>query len=384
MFANTLGLIRLILRRDRIIMLLWLVGLLMLTIWFGSVVEEMYPSAMERVVAAEAMKSPAMAAIMGPVDLKDPQNVTIGELYSLYLVLWTAVIIAVMNIFHMVRHTRQEEEQGRIEIVRSLSVGRLSILASAFITALLLNMVIGLGIGVGVAALRIESMDLSSSLLMGAAMAAVGMVFAAVTAIFCQLSANSRTALSLAFGYLGFDYILRGVADVRGSELLNWFSPLGIMLRTNSFGHDHWWPILILLVLATALTIIAFWLNASRDVEAGLLPQRAGRSNATRLLSTPIGLAWRLLRGAVIIWAITIPVLGISYGTVMGDMEGFVESNEIFREIFTGDPVQFVSYIMIVITVIGTIPVLQFILKARQQENEGFAENVLVRSASRT
>ncbi|MCL2491751.1 MAG: ABC transporter permease, partial [Coriobacteriia bacterium] len=127
-----------------------------------------------------------------------------------------------------------------------------------------------------------------------------------------------------------------------------------------------------------------FWLNASRDVEAGLLPQRAGRSNATRLLSTPIGLAWRLLRSAVIIWAITIPVLGISYGTVMGDMEGFVESNEIFREIFTGDPVQFVSYIMIVITVIGTIPVLQFILKARQQENEGFAENVLVRSASRT
>ncbi|MCL2818432.1 MAG: ABC transporter permease [Actinomycetia bacterium] len=384
MFANTAALCRLIFRRDRISMLLWFIGLTVLVVGFGSAIKDMYPSAVERSIAVEAMKNPAMIAIMGPVNVEDITQVSIGEIYALYLTLWTALFVAAMNILHMVRHTRQDEEAGYLEVVRSHPVGRLSNLASAFVTALLLNGALALAMSIGLALLGTEGIDLAGSLLYGAAIGAVGMVFAAITAIICQITSSARTAQALSFGYLAFDFVLRAIGDVRDIDLLSLLSPLGIVVRISAFGANRWWPVLVLGALAITGAAIAFWLSAIRDVDAGLIPARPGRSEASAQLSSPAGLAWRLLRVPAIVWAISIFVLGMSYGTVMGDLEGFIESNEVLRELFTGDPMQFITYVMIVLTITGTIPILQFILKARSQENEGYAENTLVRAASRT
>jgi len=51
--------------------------------------------------------------------------------------------------------------------------------------------------------------------------------------------------------------------------------------------------------------------------------------------------------------------------------------------IFSDDISLFISFMMIVMSIIGTVPILQCILKARSQESGGYAENILARAVSR-
>ncbi len=381
MFQNTCLLSRLVFRRDRLRSLLWLIGVVLLVVGFGGAVPGMYPTEAERLVMAETMKSPAMLLMLGPV--YDGTGYPTGALYSNFMLLWSAAIMAIMNIFLVVRHTRQDEERGRIEVVRSLPVGRLSNLSAVLVSSVVLNAAFSLLMGFGLAALRVESMGLEGSLLFGAALGATGLLFAAVTAIFCQLCASPRTAQSLSFAFLVIMFMVRGVGDMR-SEALACLSPLGLILRIQAYVENLWWPVLAILLVSVVFAGIAFWLCAIRDMGEGIVPARPGKRNAAPYLKNAGGLAWRLLRTPIIIWALVVPLLGMSYGSIMGDMESFISTNEIFKVIIPdGDPARFVSFLMVIMSIVGTIPVLQFILKARSQESGGYAENVLARTASR-
>lgn len=381
MFENNWLLFRLMLRRDRLRTIVWLVAVLALVVGFGNVVPGMYPSQPERLMMAETMKNPAMIVMIGPV--YDSADYTVGALYANFMALWTAVIMAVMNIFLVVRHTRQDEERGRIEVIRSLPVGRLSNLSAVLTAAFILNLVFALLMGLGLAALGIEGMDFAGSMLFGAAMGAVGLLFAAVTAIFCQLCANPRTAQSLSFAFLVVAYMVRAMGDMQ-SELLACLSPLGLILRTKTYVENLWWPVFVTLLVGAAAAGIAFWLCGIRDMGEGIVPARPGKRDAAPYLKSAGGLAWRLLRMPFIIWALIVPMLGMAYGSVMGDMESFISTNELFKTIFPdGDPAQFISFLMVIMAILGTIPILQFVLKARSQESRGYAENVLARSVSR-
>jgi len=383
MFANTLPLCRLIFRRDWFRILAWFAGLMLLVVGFAATLPDMYPTAAERLVMAETMRNPAMVAMMGPVYTLNDGSFPLGALYANFMMVWTALFISIMNIFHVVRHTRQDEEQGRTELIRSLPVGRLSNLASALVSAAILNMVFAVAFGVGLGALGNEGMGWTGSLLFGVLIGIVGFMFAAVTAIFCQLCANARTAQALSFAFLIVAFLVRAVGDMQESDVLASLSPLGLILRAQAYVNDFWWPVLIALFVGAAVLVAAFWLCSIRDLGAGLIPARPGRRDAAPYLRSAGGLAWRLLRTPVIAWAIVMPILGMSYGSIMGDIESFVESNELFRAITGGDPMQLVAMFMFVLALGATIPVLQFILKARSQESGGYAEHILARSASR-
>ena len=73
---------------------------------------------------------------------------------------------------------------------------------------------------------------------------ATGIFFAAVTAVFAQLSENSRGTIGLSFTVLGFAYLIRAIGDA-GNETLSWFSPLGWVLGSEVYVNNYWWPILL-------------------------------------------------------------------------------------------------------------------------------------------
>jgi len=377
MFANLGPLCRLVLRRDWLRSLLWITGLVALMVGFGFAVPGMYPTQADIALILETMKSPTMVVMMGPA-----YGTTIGALYAAFMVVWSGLILAIMNIFLVVRHTRQDEERGRLEVIRSLPVGRLSSLGAALVSAIVIDAVIAVITGFGLAAVPQDSFTLGGSLLFGVSVGAVGVAFAVVTALMCQLTANPRTAQAWSFGLLILAYLVRGFGDVR-SEFLACLSPLGLVVRGQVYVRDLWWPVLVTLGVAAAGAALALALAARRDLGQGLIADRPGRREAAASLRGPAGLAWRLSRSALIVWTVAMLVLGASYGSVMGDMEAFIASNEIFQQMFgDGDPAQFVSLIMEIMAIIGAIPALQFVLRARSQEREGFAEAVLARSVS--
>lgn len=181
LMANTAHLSLFILRLDRIRAPLWLLGLTFFTIVVPIAFSEMYGSQQERDVMAQTMVNPAMTAMVGPGDL---ENYTLGAMTAHQMLLMTAAVVGLMSILLVSRHTRADEEEGRLEMIRSLPTGRLSYLNSAFIVITGICAVLALINGFGLYALGFESMDLEGSLIYGAALGASGLFFAGVTAVF--------------------------------------------------------------------------------------------------------------------------------------------------------------------------------------------------------
>jgi len=386
LFSGSGTLTRFILRRDRILILLWLIGLIGFTIVLVPVMNSLYSTDEELAVMAQTMLNPAMIALIGPVYGVD--NYTTGAMFANMMLLIMSVIVAVMNIFLVTRHTRQDEELGRMEVVRSLPVGRLSKLAATLLTAVLVNVILALATGFGIAAFGIDSMNLGGSLLFGAALGIIGIFFAAATAIFCQFTANNRTATSFSFIFLMFLYVLRAIGDLK-LEALSLISPLGLVLHTEVYVNNNWGPIGLILAISILTAALALYLAKIRDLGSGLFPARPGRARATKLLSTPIGLAFRLLRSSIIIWAATIFSLAAMYGSIFGDLDSFIGSNEMLQAIFVQNSQfsfaeQFIVLLMAIMAMLSTIPILSLMQRVRGEEKLGHTEHLLVRTVSRT
>lgn len=386
LYNNTGNLIRFILRRDRFRLLIWLFSLSAITLLVAKSFTALYSTAGERQAIAETMRNPAMSAMVGRGYGLD--NYTNGAMMAHQMLLFTAIAVAIMSILFVARHTRAEEEDGRLELIRSLPTGRLSSLSATIIVMFGINTLLALVTGFGLYALRIESIDLKGSLLYGAALGAIGIFFTAATAVFAQLAESSRGATGLSFILLGLAYLIRAAGDV-GNEILSWFSPLGWVLSAEVYVNNYSWPILLTVGVAIILVILALYLNAIRDLAAGFLRSKRGREYASPFLQSPTGLMLRLQRTGLVTWAIGMYILGASYGSVLGDLEAFFEGNDMLEDLLT--PIegfslteQFIAMLMSIMAMFCTIPALLAMLKLVEEERKNRTEHLLSRAVSRT
>jgi len=383
-FNNTLRLAFFILRRERVISVIWIVLLVAIIAGLAAPMDNVIePEA--RAVLGITMENPAMVGMMGPVYGLD--NYTLGALYSNMMLLFSAMAVAIMNIFLVVRHTRADEELGRYEVLRSLPVGRMANLGATMIFAVDINILISVLTGLGLYLLGDYSMTLGGSMLYGAVMGVTGLVFAAITALFAQLFPTSRSTTSYAFLAMGIFYMMRAAGDIN-AEWLSLISPLGLVLRAQVYVGNYIWPILILLVVAAAITAVAFRLNSIRDIDQGFIPQKPGRPEAKKSLLSPLGLSKRLVLGSVIAWVIVMFALGASYGSILGDIDDFVANNE-FYQVLLGDSDDFSTTVLFaamqnaMMALVALIPLVMVILRARGEEKEGRTEAVLAAAVKR-
>lgn len=386
LFANTKQLAGLIWRRDRIQTPLWLLCLLVFSISMASALPALYPPGPERQIIVETFDNPALISLLGPNFGRD--NYHLGAIMAHQMLLFTALAVAIMNILLTIRHTRLDEERGRIEVIRSLPVGRLSNAAAVMLVLTLTNLCLGLFTALGLGALGLEGIDWPGSFLYGAVLSATGIFFAAITLLFAQLTETSRAALGMSFGFLGLAFLLRALGDI-SSEPLALLSPLGLVLRAQVFVENYWWPIWLTLAAAALLTGAAFKLNTSRDLGAGLIAAKAGRSKASRLLQSPLGLVLRLEKTTIIAWAVGLFLLGISYGSVFGDVEEFVKTSDLYQQIlpsiegYTAVD-QFTVMLLALMAMMAAIPALLVMNKLQAEERAGRTEQLFARAVSRS
>jgi ABC-2 type transport system permease protein len=385
-FTGTLNLLRLYLRRDRIVAPLWilLLSVPLATVYVGST-SSVFPTAAHRADAVAAiMASPAQRAMYGNV-----YNDSLGALG-----LWKAgmfhALIAVAVILTVIRHTRADEEAGRAELLDSTAVGRYSGLTAAFALSFGASLLTGL---IAFGGLLTAGIPVTGSLAFGLALAGSGLVFSAVAAIAAQLSPSARTARGVAFALLATAFALRAVGDAEsatGSSLLSWLSPLGWSLQVRPFAGDHWWVLLLHLVTTVVLTLLAYLLRARRDVGAGLLAERPGPASAASWLRGPVSLAWRLDRGALLLWTIALCLYGLLIGSVthgIGDQIGEAGLAQNIVERLGGTARMEQAFIAIAFSLLAMAAsafVISMILRLHREEAAGRAEVVLGGAVNRT
>lgn len=374
--------LRLYLRRDRLSLPLWvfLLSVPLATVYVGSI-EKIYPTEAARAgFAASIMASPAQRALYGQVYSDSLGAVGIWKAGMFH------VLIAVAVILTMIRHTRADEENGRTELVDSTAIGRYASLSAA----LLLSFGASLGTGaIGAAGLLSTDVPAAGSLAFGAALACSGLVFTAVAAVTAQLSPSARFARGAAFAVLGTAFTLRAVGDA-GSGTLSWLSPLGWSLLVKPYAGDRWWVLLLHLVTASALTLVAYWLLAGRDVGAGLIAERPGPATAAPALGNAFGLTWRLDRAALLLWTVGLCLYGLLVGSVVHGIGDELGDSGPARDIVArmgGTSALEQAFIAVAFAMMGMVAAafaVSLTLRLHQEESSQRAETVLAGAVSRT
>lgn len=326
------------------------------------------------------MSNPAMEALFGKAIGLD--NYTIGAMFSHTMTITMLALIAVSTILLVIRNTRFEEETGMLELFRSLPTGKLAHTASALILLVSYNLLITV-ITTGILFLfNDDSLSSAGTILTGIIYGISGLFFGAVALLMAQLSNNSRSATVSSFGVLGVAYILRIIGDT-SIEAFSLISPLGLLYQTKPYVENVWWPVFILLAVTLIIIMGALLLQHQRDVGSGILPSKQGKREASSLLKTLPGFLLSLLKTPLIAWTVALVLLGISYGSVLGEVESLISGNEIIEQIIASDPDQnivhqFISTILGVLSIATAIPALQVIMKLYGEEKQGRATHLLI------
>ena len=317
------ALTRLALRRDRVLVPVWIVVFVVVAATSASATATLYPTVTDRVQAARAANAtPALVAFYGKV-----YDVTsLGGIGMLKMTALGAVLVAVLMTVLVVRHTRGEEEAGRLEVVAAGVVSRRSPVVAALALAVSASIALGLLSAAGVMAAGLPA---QGSAAFGLTWAVAGIEFAAIAAVAAQLTETARAATGLTVAALGAAYLLRAAGDsASGGAVtwLTWLSPIGWAQQIRPFGGDRWWVALLPLGFATLMVVLALALVTRRDVGAGALRPRPGPASAAGSLRSPLALAWRLHRAAVLSWAAAFAVLGAALGNIASDVGSLLDS----------------------------------------------------------
>ncbi|MEU5992398.1 ABC transporter permease [Spirillospora sp. NPDC047418] len=383
--TGTGGLIRLILRRDRVLLPAWVVWIAVIPLGFVGATDGLYPEAADRLqYALTTGTNPTFLALYGPMYDTDLGSI-IAQRSG-----FIPVVVGLISALTVVRHTRTEEEAGRRELLGATVTGRGAGLAAALLVTFAANLVLAALLTAGMAA---QGLPLAGSLAFGLQMAAGGCVFAAVAGVTAQLSEGAGAARGTALAALGGAFAVRMAADVGGAgnslSWLGWLSPFGWINRIRAYGGERWWTLALVVVLVAVLVAAAGTLSARRDVGAGVLPPKLGRADAPARLSGPFGLAWRLQSHALYGWLAGFLALGIVYGAVAGGVQDMLKDNPDLARIFTqigGESGITDAYFASVMSMLGLIAAAYAVsatLRLRTEEAAQRAEPLLATATGR-
>lgn len=326
-FTGTARLTRLALRRDRVQLPIWILGTTAMLATSVSSIESTFPTEAERVSGLRtAATSPALLVLRGI-----PTDTSLAAMVMFQVLAYLAVLAGFMSTLAVVRHTRQNEETGRAEMIGATVVGRHASLTAALIVVAGANAVLAALLALFLVA---GGQPAASSIAAGAAVGAAGLAFAGIAAVAAQVTQGARAANGIAAAAIGAGFLLRGFGDALGNVKANgievvsawpsWLSPIGWAQQLRPFAGERWWVLAIPVALFAAGVAVAFLLTTRRDVGMGMIPARRGAASAARSLLGPLGLAWRLQRGTLLGWAIGIVALSLTTGSLSNAVkEGF-------------------------------------------------------------
>lgn len=384
-FAGTGQLLRLALRRDRVLATIWILLFVIMAASSSSASQDLYTTLESRVRAANAVNdTPAMVALYGRVF--DPTS--LGAVSLIKLGAMGAALAGLLAIFTVIRHTRAEEEAGRLELLGATVVGRYAALTAALLLSTGISVVMALLTSLSLIGTGLPA---QGALAFGLSWAGAGIAFAAVAALAAQVTEGARTARSIAAAVLATAYLLRAAGDATGTDTsswLSWVSPIGWAQQVRPFAGDRWWVLVYLLAFAVLVAAGAYALVARRDHGAGLFAQRPGRARAARSLSSPLALAVRLQRGGVVGWLIGMAIGGLVLGSIASQVGEFVDTPQARDMIMKLGGEQglidaFLSAEMGIIAVIVSAYGISSALRLRSEETALRAEPLLATKVTR-
>lgn len=381
--AGTGGLVRLILRRDRFLLPLWLLIVLTVLLGRAATARDTYPTAAARQdrfdqVAEIPMfmlaQSRAFATDLGALVAQEAfGGMTLAAAFGAILI--------------VARHTRSEEQSGRRELLGATVVGRHAPLTAVLAVVWGAGVLLAL---VGTAGLVGVGLPVAGSFALAFVACAAVWVSAGLAAILVQVTESARLAVAVTFLAMYLGHLVRGISAVGGDELawLGWLTPNGWLENVRPFAGERWWALLLAAGFALAFAGVGYALSVRRDLAGGLVPARPAAAEASPRLRGAFGLAWRLHRGMVLGWAFVIAICGLGLGYAGGTdaMRQYAQGawlQEYARAMGASPSAAFFVYVAFLLGLVVSFHAVLTTLRMRTEESQGYAEAVLATPVSR-
>jgi ABC-2 type transport system permease protein len=383
--TGTRALVRLALRRDRVMLPAWVYVVVGGVAANAYTFAKLYKTASSRAaLVASGESNPALLFLYGRLN-----GDSVGALTAWRYGVWGALFAALMSVFLVVRHTRGEEETGRLELIGSARVGRQAPLASAIVVAAEANVILTALLCI---ALPVLGLPAAGSAALALAIGTCGLAFTGVSAVTAQLTGGARAARGLAIGALGVAFLARAVGDAAGAggpSWLTWVLPLGWTETLRPFAGERWWVLALPLALFAGGGWLSVTLAARRDHGAGLFPDRPGRPAASAALRGPFALAWRLQWPALAGWAAGYAVMFAVCGAAAKGIGQLAATSGALTKEFTriGGQSAIVNAYLAALMLLGGLVAAAYgvstVLRLHAEETAGTADPVLAGSAGR-
>lgn len=391
--TTLLPLVRQRARRDLVQLSVWIGGTAALAAGGYPGVRGSYGDEQERMaLLATVMADPVILLFRGL-----PSGAGEAQLVAFLLLPWLLLTTALMCAFLAVRHSRGDEEDGRLELVAATPAGRMTPLAATVVHGVAAALASGVAVAV---VLLASAAPVAGSVLVGAACTLVGTVFLGVGLVAAEIMLTSRAAAALAVWIVLGTFAVAGVGNVLGtpsadltrmtSAPLAWVSPFGWAESIRPFDTDDAWPLLPMSMLAVALLATCALAHRRRDLGAALLPQRRGRTHARAGFASHLALVVRQSRAAIVGWVaagLLVGALSTSLATVATRIGAGNPAVTAVLEALSGTGDDLVRGLVVVffmlLGILAACAATQTVVRVRHDETHGTAELILSSTVSR-
>lgn len=359
--------------------LIWLILLLMMLASGASKLEAAFVGkASSSIAIVKILQAPSMMAMFGTIPRVATYNTAI--VFAGVMVVFMIILQALWVMQLIIRNTCVQEENGLIEMIRALNVGR-----TAIITATLLELLIDSIIMSGFYFLLLFTIDMNGTNLYGDCLFALGMLsanllFGSIALLFGQLTNNSRTASTLSYMFLLFTYLLRLVTDLK-QQKLTWFSPIGWFEKVDFYTKNNLWELGLSLLVSILVISSAFIIGSNRDLGSSIISERAGRTTAASWLHSIPTLLWRTERYLFIGWLISAVIFGCVMGSMLNGVGDIVKTNSLYRKILDVGQINAANQSMIlsflgmylsIFIALAAIAGVQIVFRLKRDDNFGY------------
>jgi ABC-2 type transport system permease protein len=350
-----------------------------------------YPTAADKAkIAASFSNNIGLNALLGR-----PNQIDTVHGFTTWNTLGLMVIIGSIWMFLSATRTfRGEEDNGRAELLLSGQTtarrAAVNILAGLSASLALFYVIIA---AVFTLVGRLHKVDYDTSAALFYALAAVSgpALFMGVGALASQLMPTRSRAATAAAGVFGICFLIRAMADTTSAHWLLNVTPVGWIEKLQPlYGSDPIW----LLPLAAATLLLAgltVFLAGRRDLGASILPDHDTARPRLMLLGSPLGAALRLTRTTSLSWLAGISFVALFFGLLTKSAAQALTSSAAAQRAtakLTHAPqvngtVIFLGIVFFFATILTMVFVASAVSAVREDEAEGYLDNLLVRPVGR-
>lgn len=366
--------LRLLFKQLRVKVAVWLVILCGMSILFAPVFDDLYSSEEELQSIEATLDNPAMVALVGPIP---DAEYTTGVSFSHQMLVFMALVHGIFGILIANQVSKKSEDDGLTEYLMSGGLKKSTLYFNQIMVGVIINLLIGLIIYGGLSMVNVDSFTNEGNLLYSSGLALFGMLFYIFTMFVGSIVSSSDFTFGISLGVLILMYLYRAITDVVDMSY-SVISPYNWLTRMFPYGEDNFvWllPFIVIVVFAAA----GWVLFSKRDINDAYIKSKAYKK--ARPIGSYLGLAFINLRTMIVSWLIGLFVIGLTYGSIFGDLEMMISDNEMLSAAVEAgsidDPILFfINMILIITTVISIIPSLMIVGRILKEENSSRLEVV--------